>query len=291
MEVIQWLQSFASPTADAFWGTVTDLMSEDVFLLVIPLFFWCVDAWKGWLFGNLMLLSIIGNEALKAVINMPRPTTDEVRVIRDDTVSGSSFPSGHAQFSVTFWGYLAWLAKQPLMWGLALVMALLIGVSRMYLGLHWPVDVLAGYIAGIVGLSLAILAYNRWHHLTLNDWHLALRVLFTIAPALAFLLLPSKTVAVAAGMFLGFNLGFLWILPRHMGTYSARASLTTQLLKAVIGFAGMMLLRSAIKAVLPETLPADFVRYAIIGLWAGWLAPYIFARALRPAPRVAPEQS
>ncbi len=95
--------------------------------------------------GNLL------NPLIKSIVERPRPTTDIVSVL--EQANNSSFPSGHALGAMVFYGFLAWVAWSEGRRGLAagLVAAiLLVGVSRIYLGVHWPSDVLAGYAIGLV---------------------------------------------------------------------------------------------------------------------------------------------
>jgi undecaprenyl-diphosphatase len=77
-----------------------------------------------------------------------------------------SFPSGHALFAVCFYGVLAWIfasmtlkhSLKSLIWVAAVFLALLIGLSRIYLGVHYPSDVMAGYAASIVWVITVISA-------------------------------------------------------------------------------------------------------------------------------------
>jgi membrane-associated phospholipid phosphatase len=112
------------------------------------------------------LLSLAGGE-LKLLVDRPRPPSDLVLVL--ETVSTSSFPSAHSIFAMAFFGVLVYFAgiyitgpilKRAAQVGAA-VFILLIGVSRVYLGVHWPSDVVGGYLVG--GLILAfVVMLNRW---------------------------------------------------------------------------------------------------------------------------------
>jgi undecaprenyl-diphosphatase len=97
--------------------------------------------------GNLL------NPLIKSIVERPRPTTDIVSVL--EQTNHSSFPSGHALGAMVFYGFLAWIAwtsgRRWLAAGCA-AFILLVGVSRMYLGAHWPSDVAAGYVIGFVWL-------------------------------------------------------------------------------------------------------------------------------------------
>lgn len=105
------------------------------------------------------------NSALKSAFNRPRPVFNTPLVVLDTL----SFPSGHATSSMVFYGFLVYLVarrgRNPLAWVAASISALgvigLIGVSRVYLGAHYPSDVLGGYLSGAIWLVFVILA-DRW---------------------------------------------------------------------------------------------------------------------------------
>ena len=98
-------------------------------------------------------------QVLKRIFERVRP--DIFPVIAE---SGYSFPSGHAMGAICFYGILAYFAglglrSKPLRWGLmaaAGIYILLIGLSRVYLGVHYPTDILAGYAAGATWLFFCI---------------------------------------------------------------------------------------------------------------------------------------
>jgi len=106
--------------------------------------------------------------AFKLAVNRPRPTPDLVRVF--EVEAGKSFPSGHAFFAMVFWGLLAYFAltylpkrslRTTTLSGLLLII-LLTGASRVYLGAHWPSDVLGGYVVGAVFLVALIWLHRKW---------------------------------------------------------------------------------------------------------------------------------
>jgi len=108
------------------------------------------------------------NQVVKVAIGRPRPSPALVRVTRG--LTDFSFPSGHVMFYVAFFGFLFFLAYRErdrsairiLVMVLASVPILLVGASRVYLGEHWPSDVLGGYLLAIAWLTVVIEAYSRW---------------------------------------------------------------------------------------------------------------------------------
>ncbi len=125
----------------------------------------------GRLEGGLVLLaglSSLLDSPIKLAVNRPRPTAALVQVFAAE--HGSGFPSGHAVFAAVVLGFLAYLAVTRLhrrslrmlsFTGL-LTIILLTGASRVYLGVHWPSDVLGGYLVGAALLVTLICLYRTW---------------------------------------------------------------------------------------------------------------------------------
>lgn len=289
MDIIHWLQVSHTPLLDSIWGAITQLSSEDFLLILLPIVFWCINARTGWLLFTLLMTSVIGEEVLKAVIATPRPDPQQVRVLMPETADGLSFPSAHAQNTTVVFGFIAAQLKRRIAWLAAGVVILLVGVSRLYLGLHWPVDVLGGFVIGAVLLALALRVYTRWSR-RLDHPSLWL-IAGLVVPVMIFVAVPTKYTAVAAGCLTGMNIGYLVLLPRFGGTFPVRVPLTQQIAKIVIGLLGILLLRTVLKSLFPQALVFDAVRYAVIGLWAGFLAPILFRRLFAAQPAVVAQGS
>ena len=113
------------------------------------------------------IVSFAINPVLKIVINRPRPPDDLVSVWRH--FDGLGFPSGHAFSAVVLFGLLYYLLPILVPWKAAayliraslILLILLIGISRVYLGAHWPSDVLAGLLYGTIMLTLLI-GFHGW---------------------------------------------------------------------------------------------------------------------------------
>ena len=113
---------------------------------------------------NLVVVTII-NQLLKRLLQRPRPT--EFRIIEE---TGYSFPSGHSMVSMAFYGYLIYLIyrfvkNKYLKWISIVLLSLLIcliGISRIYLGVHYTSDVLGGFLISISYLVIYISAFNKF---------------------------------------------------------------------------------------------------------------------------------
>jgi membrane-associated phospholipid phosphatase len=166
--LILGLQAHSHPILTKFLLGVTLLGSSETLFIVLPLVGLLLARLR-LLRGltNLVLVSTAGGAALalvlKQVFERPRPRLEMVHV------GGYSFPSGHSTLSLCLYGALAYLllranvARWQRILGAAActLLVLMIGFSRMYLGVHYPSDVAAGYLAGSIWLAGCILAYRR----------------------------------------------------------------------------------------------------------------------------------
>lgn len=113
---------------------------------------------------NLISITIL-NQVLKFILHRPRPT--DFRIIEE---SGYSFPSGHSMASMAFYGFLIYLIYKKinnkyLKWGLICFLSILIlfiGISRIYLGVHYTSDVLAGFLISVAYLILFVSIVNKF---------------------------------------------------------------------------------------------------------------------------------
>jgi membrane-associated phospholipid phosphatase len=121
--------------------------------------------------------SAVLNSLIKTLIARPRPSTDLVTVVSN--LDSRSFPSGHVTFYVCYFGFLffvayALLPRDALVRRIALVVLalpiLLVGLSRVYLGAHWPSDTIGGYLFSGLWLGFSLHMYRRWkrEYLTLE---------------------------------------------------------------------------------------------------------------------------
>lgn len=116
------------------------------------------------IFSNLVIITVL-NQLLKRILQRPRPT--EFRIIEE---TGYSFPSGHSMVSMAFYGYLIYLIykyvkNKYVKWILIVLLSILIcsiGVSRIYLGVHYTSDVLGGFLVSISYLVLFISTVNKF---------------------------------------------------------------------------------------------------------------------------------
>lgn len=233
----------------------------------------------------LLLISAWVNGVRKAFFDLPRPDPAQVAVL--DFRSSGGLPSGHAQNAVVVWGYLAFRWQQgqgpmrswTILVGAALLVAA-IGVSRLYLGAHFPADVLAGWGLGLGLLLVTLLAVERGAG---SVSRLPLTGRFLVAgflPLVLLLLYRRYDALPAAATLLGAATGA--VVERGWIRFRTPASLGPCLLRIVVGLSGALAIWAGLRGLLfPGTEAGRITRYALLGLWVTAGAPWVFRRLER----------
>jgi undecaprenyl-diphosphatase len=167
--VFEFLRSFESDPLTKFFILFTNLGTMPAFIAVmLAAGALLVRRCGGWGEAGILLFSLVGswllNLILKELVARPRPSV--VRLVEAD---GYSFPSGHAMVSTAFYGmigFLLWVHSRGQGKDSRFILPVtagticLIGISRIYLGVHYASDVLAGFAAGILWLAVCLWLYR-----------------------------------------------------------------------------------------------------------------------------------
>jgi membrane-associated phospholipid phosphatase len=291
IRLILWLQHF-SPALDTPFRLFTAIGEEDFFFLLLPLLYWCLDRRTGARLVVLFLLSTYLNGWAKMTAGQPRPYQIDSRVRELVDQPGNGFPSGHTQSAVVVWGYLANRYRWAWLWSLAILLMIFIPLSRLYLGVHFPVDLLGGYVIG-----LALLTVYMWAEPIIAAWLARLAfggrlAVAVVLPLILMLVLPIRedSAASAGGMLLGMGVGL--VLEARWVGFAVNGVWWKRLLRLAVGLAIVLSLRYGLKAAFDAVEPSLIwraVRYAVMGLGAALAAPWAFVR-LRLAERTRPAE-
>ena len=283
--VVLALQALSSPALDGAFLAMTQLGGEVAFLLLVPLVYWCLDKRFGMRLAVLFLLSGLVNLWLKAAFNTPRPYQADARVrLIGPAEANASFPSGHAQATTTAWVALGRRARRRWLWILGVILIALVALSRMYLGVHYPPDVIGGILFGVIAVAIFARVEAplsaRWAALPFGA-QIALSIV--LAPALLIVLVDRDTVAATATLA-GLSTGYA--VQRRWVNFTVGGSAGQRALRYILGTAGVVaiyfVLRGAFGALADEETTLwyvlRFARYGLVGLWAGGLWPMIATR-------------
>jgi len=286
LDLIRTIQLIHGPTLDAIFKAITFMGEEEFFLILLPLIFWCVDFAVGVRLALAFLLSTYVNTGLKDLVAHPRPF-DLDPSVQLAGASGYGLPSGHSQSAVVVWGTIAAGFRKAWLWGVAVLLVLLIGFSRIYLGVHFPTDVFGGWAIGVVFLALYLALAPRvaaW----LKRAGLAAQLALAVAvPLLLLLIYPTDDTASPMAVMMGMGVGI--VLTMRWTPFSACGPLWQRAVRFLVGLLGLLVLYLGLKLLFPaEGEPLYFilrvVRYALVGLWAGLGAPWLFRRLRLASP-------
>ena len=289
MDVIHALQSVASPALDDLFLWVTNLGSEQTYIVLLVVTYLAVDARAGRKIAVAFLAGYHLNQLLKGTFTTARPFELDPAVARSPeavaTALGAGFPSGHAQAATTFWGLAAVFAKRRWFTLIAAFVIAAVALSRLYLGVHLPVDVIGGILIGMLVVLLAVVAFRaaarpavRHRPASGRAW---ISLLGIALPLALHLLLPTPESALFMGAAAAFVTGPEWVRHETRGPWFGRAGL------AVIGIAVVFGVLAGTSAVIPDDLRhsavGSFFRYLLVGYAGTVLVPWL-GRILRLTP-------
>jgi len=275
LQFYQAVQSWHNPGFDALFIALSFLGSEPVYIVLVALVFWNYDKRLGFRLAVLFLASMAANNIIKDTLQFRRPIGSEgIRSLYLSSATGSSFPSGHAQAAATCYPYLwqRWRSRAFQAFGIA--MLILIGFSRLYLGLHWPQDVLGGLILGLASVYVFQTIDERLFKLPCSLW--AKLMLSALMPLLVLAVYHSKQGLQVVGFVLGFASGYF--LEDRFLDYRERTPLLLSLGKTALALGIIGLWVMAWRPLAEATQWAYLPIMAGAGLLTSFIAPWLFRR-------------
>src|SRR3990172_6660651 len=176
-----------SPALDGVMNFFTFLGSIEFYLIFIPLIYWLVDPRLGFRVLLLLNLTDLVTMSFKQLLHQPRPYwLGGVKELGTEPSYG--IPSSHASGSMALWGYLAYRLKKSWLTALLVGVVLLIALSRLYLGVHFPHDVLAGWLIGFLMIIVFVWGEKKLSP-RLNSLSVSAQISLGFAVSLAMILL------------------------------------------------------------------------------------------------------
>lgn len=296
MEILYALESIRTPLLDTVMSLITHLGEETMFMLAAVFVFWCVGKKEGYYLLAVGFAGTVLNQFLKLLCRIPRPWVidGDFTIVESARAqaTGYSFPSGHTQNAIGTFGGIARFARRKWLRCVCLVIAVLVPFSRMYLGVHTPLDV---GVAAVMAVALVVFLYPLMERSEKDRRVMAVTLAVMLAMAAGYLLFVSlypfpadvdaanltsgvenawKLLGATAGMLLG------WWLDAKYIHFKTEAVWYVQAVKLIAGLALIVGIRAGLKAPLAALLGANVggaVRYAIVVLFAAAVWPMTFA--------------
>ncbi len=293
MEFLYLLEKIRTPFWDSFFLLVTRLGEETAFLIIALVLFWCFDKYKGYYILSVGFLGIIANQFMKLWFRVLRPwdLDQNFQIVHEaqEAASGYSFPSGHTQVAVGTLGGIAYVYKNRTIRIICIIMAAFVGFSRMYLGVHTPMDVFTSVALGLLLIVVMkpIILDNPQRSV---PWVLGVMFVAGVVFA-AFVMLykfPAdvdqknvdsalENVYTMIGAFLG--LLVVYIVDEKWLHFPTKAVWWVQVLKVVVGGVLVLFILKGLKQPLNALLGDELgriVRYFMTVISAGTVWPLTF---------------
>lgn len=293
MAFLYWLESLRIPVLNEFMLAVTYLGDEIAFLVVALILIWCADKRTGFYVLSVGFLGTIANQFMKLWFRIPRPwVLDPQFTILEQAregASGYSFPSGHTQSSVGTFGAIAYITKNRVLRWICIAAVILVPFSRMYVGVHTPLDVgVAAIMAGalIFGLKPVILSKDHRVFPVFLGIMVAVSVGFLCFVELYPFPADIDPHNMASGLknaytLLGSLLGLVivYIVDEKWLHFPTKAIWWAQIIKVAVGLGLVLAVKSGLKTPLEAVFGAlvgRAVRYFLIVVTAGIVWPLSF---------------
>ena len=304
MSILYWLESVRTTFATALLSAATYAGSEWIIIAAAIAVYWCVSKKHGYYLMAVGFIGTLANQFIKILCRVPRPWVRDpdftiVESARADA-TGYSFPSGHTQNATGILGGIARFAKRKAVRAVCIALFLIVGFSRMYLGVHYPADVLVGLGCGLVLVfALYPLFEKSDEKPQIITAVFAVTAVLSLAAALYVehrawpedidaenLAESIKTLYMMFGCSAAVLIGAA--VERKKIRFDTKAPVWAQILKVALGLVCVVALRMALKPLLALVFGglgiAHAVRYGLMVLFAILVWPLTFPWFARGCP-------
>ena len=290
LEIMLFFQRIRTPLTEKIAETASMFGEIAIPLVIIMIYLWCISRKKAFAITSSLMTALIVSQTAKAIFRVPRPFQAYPELIeggRLSTATGYSFPSGHSTTSGAFYSSLLVAVWKKWATAICLIPILLVPLSRLILGVHWPLDVITGTVIGIASgallTPLMLRVYDRRRSFLILTF-----VSGTAATAAALILTIllsttdmdrtafsdlMSTTAITGSAMLGF-----YLERKTVSSVPEKGSRARKAVRFVLG-----LLSTAVMALIISFIPLPhdakaFLLYFMLGIWCIFLYPLIAVR-------------
>ncbi len=288
MDFLYWLQQLRNPVLDFIFENISLLVNQGLLIAIVCYTYWCYDKKIAQKVFLSFCASGIVIQSLKIFCRIPRPWIIDSRIQPKpemmETATGYSFPSGHTQTATSACYSMLDVFKNKIITIILLIFPILMMLSRMYVGVHSPLDVTVSFVIS------ALIVYGI-HKILKKEYESNLYKLcfiLCIASIVSFLYAFYVTTTQGnyeliadcvknAGAALGFGLGAI-LESKTINFAIIKRTTKNTILLLVIGLVGALVFKSGLKLVLPNGIIFDFIRYFLTIFWIMYLYPLLFSK-------------
>jgi membrane-associated phospholipid phosphatase len=264
--IIRLFQGIGSPLLDKAFISISFMGDIMFYLFLISLIYWCFNKKTGIkLFCLVLFLGYLG-VFLKNVFKTPRPDPS----LWKTNANGYGFPSGHVTVTTGFWSYVMMIMRRKWLTAIGFITIFFVAFSRVYLGVHFLLDVIGGFLIGAAATLLFYYLETKVR-ITLKFYQKILVCIFVPLVMLA-VLMNDSTIQLCSMLF-GLAIGYF--LENRTVNIQTSIKNKTKISRALTG----LILVSAVflgLSILPSYL--EFIRFILVGLTITFFAPVVFSK-------------
>lgn len=293
LSLMSTLRSLSNNVLDKLFSIITYLGEPYVIIAVVVIVYFYIDRKLGEKVAFTMIVSNAINNIIKPIACVVRPFNHPACDFTPyagalESATGYAFPSGHTQIAATTYPLVGKLTKKTGLLILGIILTILVGISRVWLGVHYPTDVLVGLI---LGLLFSLILFNVFDKIWDNEKTKNIIFYTTLGVSLIALIVISivnpngdiadlyKSVFLYGGFILAIKLAQKTV--PFTSTQSKKIRIIRTLLSLV--FVGIVYigLKLVFKAFNPSGIASclcDGIRYFCVALMALWFYPFLFRK-------------
>lgn len=291
LEFLRWLSQIRSDSLNSIMLLLTELGNEIVALGIICTLYWCINKRLAYRIGMTFFMSGMLVQALKVSFHIERPwildpSFSPVEAAKP-AATGYSFPSGHTQCATSLYGTFFMRTDKSVIRILCAFLILIVIFTRLYLGVHTPLDVVTSFVVSAVCVFvmdklITCVERGNSHDIKLCIAFCAISVLICIY---SYILAKAGVIDASqindcfkcGGAGVAFGIG--WYIEKNKIDFDEKTDkLWKQALKLLIGIGVALTLKSLPKLIAEGNLAVDFFRYFITVMWVLVAFPLIFSR-------------
>ena len=288
IEFLRFLRNISNSFTDFLMEAITMLGEQMVVIVILMILYFAYDKKVGKKIAYAMFSSVLINGVVKGLVQRIRPfkldpTLDSIRI---ETATGYSFPSGHTQNTTTMFVSLPYHFKKKSLWIAGITISILVGFSRLALGVHYPTDVLVGFALGLGAAILFSYLYDKFSKTNRSEIILFGITLLIMTPFLFIFyrkdyndILPFKGFYQIYAIFFAFSAGVL--IDNLFVKFETKAPLKIILFRILGAGIIYLLFNYGLKFVFPkENMFFVMLRYFITVFSVIGIYPLIFKNLL-----------
>ena len=281
LEFLKWLEGLRTSFLNVLFQGITVLGEETLIILLVVALWFAVDKKLAQQVFFLTATSLSVNGIVKNFAQVPRPHTKGISCVRADTATGYSFPSGHTQGFATWSSFFVIKLKKLWLRILVSVLIVLVAFSRLYLGAHYPSDVI---VAVVLGVGVSVLGSYLFTKVK-DTKKLYLYAFFALTPFVVYFLFVAEPLFADLFKTFGMVGGLVAVsfLDEKTEPLSYDVAWWKKIIRIVLGVGLAVGLKELIKLanvfdVIQISLLIDAVRYFVVVMTVGYLCPLLFKK-------------